>query len=442
MNEDIKEYLFQAESLMSVDKYEEALKYLSKAEEIDNMEAEIYKLKGIVYANLDNYDSARKEFNKILKIKRNDGTTLFHLGILEVLEGNLKKGIEYYNNAIANGFRDVQVYYNLGLAYEEMKENDLAIRNYSRGLRIEPNRFDIRYNLLRLLILNKSFEEALKISDGLIQVNPDVFEGYHYKFMLLLELEKNDEAKKVIDDALEMFPNDVGLALDKVSYMMKMEQYEEALAYLNNIENDFDLNEVEQHELLVKKARIYIAHEDVDNSIQELEQAKECYMKQNVIDTEATSFLMYCYIHKMEYEKAMIEVNNLQHVEDENSYVISSWYLKGFIFKMMGKEEEANKSFEEAIAYYRSKSLKNPSIADYYIFRALALKESGKLEKALELVDYLIEVNHDIAEIHILRAKILFQQGKDNEAKEEYDIAINLDKKYNNFIFEDIFAVK
>ena len=92
MNEDFQEYMIQANALMGQEKYEDAIKYFEKAEQIDNMNIDVYLSKGVAYANLESYEPAKLEFEKVLKISKNNGIALFHLGNIEILSGNWKLG--------------------------------------------------------------------------------------------------------------------------------------------------------------------------------------------------------------------------------------------------------------------------------------------------------------------------------------------------------------
>lgn len=225
--------MIQANALMGQEKYEDAIKYFEKAEQIDNMNIDVYLSKGVAYANLESYEPAKLEFEKVLKISKNNGIALFHLGNIEILSGNRARGIELFNNAIANGFDDAQVYFSLGLMHEEADSDELAIRNYSKAILKDSNRADIRIRKVRLLIKNNLLPEALQTIDELILSNPDVFEGYHLKFLVLVSQEKYDDAENVINDAMKLFPKDAAFALDKASLMITRKEYDAALKYLD-----------------------------------------------------------------------------------------------------------------------------------------------------------------------------------------------------------------
>ena len=299
MNEDFQEYMIQANALMGQEKYEDAIKYFEKAEQIDNMNIDVYLSKGVAYANLESYEPAKLEFEKVLKISKNNGIALFHLGNIEILSGNRARGIELFNNAIANGFDDAQVYFSLGLMHEEADSDELAIRNYSKAILKDSNRADIRIRKVRLLIKNNLLPEALQTIDELILSNPDVFEGYHLKFLVLVSQEKYDDAENVINDAMKLFPKDAAFALDKASLMITRKEYDAALKYLDSIKCDMETDQDIRHSIAMEKSRIYAYQQKMDMAISALEEAKAILIEKNEFDIEATYLLMNCYLNKI-----------------------------------------------------------------------------------------------------------------------------------------------
>lgn len=419
VSEDFQEYMIQANALMGQEKYEEAVKYLQKAEQADNMNIDVYLTKGIAYANLSNYESAKAEFEKVLKISKNNGIALFHLGNIEILMGNKARGIELFNNAIANGYDDAQVYFSLGLMYEEEDSEELAIRNYSRAILKNANRADIRIRKIRLLIKRNLMQEALQSIDELILSNPDVFEGHHLKFLVLVSLDRLDEAEQVISEAMNLFPRDAAFALDKASLMVTRKQYHDALEYLDKIENEMETDQETGHSAAMERARIYSYLEDMENTIKALESARKIFEEHGETDIEAIYLLMNCYLNLENYEQVIAMAQELKKAKEENYYVLAAYYYEPFALKKMGKTEEADKLFEESVSYYRGESLKYPDSADGYAFRIMSLRELGRYEKALELADYLVSVNDKLPEAHTLRATVLEALGRTEEAKEE-----------------------
>ena len=416
-----EEYMNQAKILLGQGKYEAAVHFLNKAETIENMNTEVYILKGICLANEEKIEEAQKEFLKVLKINKKEGVAYFHLGNLEVLKGNRGKGIEYYNNAIANGFDDAQVYFSLGLMNEEDNNPDIAIRNYSKAINKDPKRADIRIRKARLFIQIGQLHEAVQCLDELILSNPDVFEGYHLKYLVLAELKKYDAAQAVLDAAISLFPKDPAFAIDKASLEIVKKNYEKALRMFQQIEEKYELENENKHSIARERARVYAYLEDMDHTIKSLNKAKEIASKLEPprMDLEADYLLMNCYLNTEEYEKVVECARELKKAEGEEYYQLAAYYYEPSALKAMGKETEARKLYEESVSYYRKISLKTPNNVDSYAFRIMSLRQLNQSEKALELADFLVCSNDELPEAHTLRAIVLNDLGRTEEAKKE-----------------------
>lgn len=426
--EELQEYIIQANTLMGQENYEAAIAYFEKAQALDQLNVGIYLSKGVAYANMEDYEMAKQEFEKVLKINKKEGVAYFHLGNLEMLMGNKARGIELYNNAIANGFDDAQVYFSLGLMHEEEGSEDLAIRNYSKAILKDPNRADIRIRKVRLYIKNQHYPEAIQALDELILSNPDVFEGYHLKFLTLVQQGMLKEAEEVVEEAMKLFPKDTGFALDKASLLITKKMYQEAVAYLDDIVLNMETDEELKRSIFMEKARAFAFLEDMDKTIECLEQVRENSLsKENPrLDLEAVYLLMNCYLNNEDFDKSLERAREIKKVKEESYYSLAAYYYEPFVLKMQGRNEEANKLFEESVSLYRSISLKYPDNIDSYAFRIMSLRELGKYEKALELADYLLAVKSNAAESHILRATVLEGLGRDSQAKEERAKAASL----------------
>lgn len=393
-----------------------------------NEEFQEYMIQGKALLGQEKYEEAKIQFEKALKINKKEGIVYFHLGNIEMLAGNKVRGIELYNNAIAYGFDDAQVYYSLGLMYEEEDNDNLAIRNYSKAIIKDPNRADIRIRKVRLFIKNQHYPEAIQALDEMLLSNPDVFEGYHLKFLVLVEQQKLKEAEEVIDAAMSLFPKDSGFAIDKASLFITKKEYNHAIEYLNKICDEMEVDLDAQHSIEMEKARAYAFLENMDKTIEALEKARTISLSYEIprLDIEALYLLMNCYFNNENFEKVLEYAREIKKVEDEDYYVIAAYYYEPLALKLMGQVDEANRLFEEAVAYYRGKSLKYPNNVDSYAFRIMALRELGRNEKALELADYLVMVNDNLAESHTLRATILEELGRLEEAKVERVKAVSL----------------
>lgn len=420
-NLETQEYLLQSKTLMGQEKYEQALTFLQKAEQADRMNIEVYLSKGICYANMDLIEQAKGEFEKALKVNRKSGLALFHLGNIYMLEGDRAKGIEAYNNAIANGYDDAQVFFTIGLVYEEEGNNDLALRNYIKAIHKDPTRPDARIRKIRMLIRAGEAQQALESIDEMLLACPDVFEGYHLRFLLLLEAGKLEDAESTIEGAMQIFPQDVGFAIDKAMLMVARKQYKEALAYLDQIEQTMDVDIVDQRSIAMQKAKIAADNGDMVKTIEALERAKQISLSlgKESLDCESTYMLVNCYIASEQFEKALENARLLKSVENINQFSVPAWYYEPYILKLMDKKQEAEPLYKESVEKFRRLSLENPGNLDFYVFRILCLRDTEQYEKALELCDYLVALQDEVAEVHAVKAVVLLAMGRKDEAAQE-----------------------
>ena len=419
-NVQAQEYLTQGSMLDMQEKYEEALEYYNKAIAEDSMYLDAYIAKGAVLANLERLDEAEKQFQNALKVNRTSALAYFHLGNISLMKEDMAMGFENYNKAIANGFDDAQIYYNIGLMHEETGEPDLAIRSYTKAISKDALRPDIRLRKAELLIQSGDMPEALQTLDELILSNPDVFEGYHTKFTVLMHMGKFDEADELLKSAIELFPDDIDFVIDRSSLLIEQGKTDEAIKLLKDIEKDSIGDDATQYKVYMERARIFAAKQEVDKAITELENAKSVAIKNDDYDTESQFLLINCYVAKNDFEKVLDYSRELlEKAEEDDYYFTTTRYYEPFALKKLGRTDESNKLYAEVIDDLRSISLSNPGNLETYLLRALCHTDIEEYDKALDLVDYIIQLKPEVPEPRYQRIAILEAMGKTDEAAEE-----------------------
>ena len=91
---------------------------------------------------------------------------------------------------------------------------------------------------------------------------------------------------------------------------------------------------------------------------------------------------------------------------------------------------------KEAISLYRLSTLDDPTAIDAYLYRSMCLKELEKYDEALEMLEFIENLNNKVAEIYTLRADIYNITNRQTLAKEElekaYVIKPELRKAFEN----------
>lgn len=74
--------------------------------------------------------------------------------------GDYSTAIESYQNLIGEGYRQAEIYYNLGNCYSAKGDRGHAVINYERALRLDPHNRDTRHNLA---LISKPVEDAITV---------------------------------------------------------------------------------------------------------------------------------------------------------------------------------------------------------------------------------------------------------------------------------------
>lgn len=71
------------------------------------------------------------------------------------------------------GLDNLDLNYNLGFAYQKLKDNDKAIKEYTAILDVDPRDIDVRFNLAQIYEKQKDFDAAIKEYQTILKFDPD-----------------------------------------------------------------------------------------------------------------------------------------------------------------------------------------------------------------------------------------------------------------------------
>ena len=172
---------FREDPVMS--KYYEAQYYVIKGE-LDiasdilsklvytNNEAYLSELLGEVYYEVDQFESARKCYDKALLLDQNRVKALIGLGNIYFISGNNKLAENYYQQAVDKFPQNVDALTSLAKLHGYLGNTKKSYEYFQKILTLDKNNSDVIYNLGIILANKGKFEEAEKLLKKALSSNP------------------------------------------------------------------------------------------------------------------------------------------------------------------------------------------------------------------------------------------------------------------------------
>ncbi len=418
----------QGVMLLKSGNHEAAKAKFDKAIEIDPMLMDSYKNCGDYYMSMQKYQEAKNMYKKALLIEKN-GLLYFLYGNACFMNDELHEGLENYNMAISEGFDGEEMMFFMGMAYEHLNDDNMALRYFRKACIKNPSRPDYIVKKIGVLVRLGMYESANESTDELLAKAPEMFDGYHIKTQLLLHEEKYDEAITFAKAASERFPEDSDLLYDYAKALSLAKKLEEAIKVIDSAKAMKYFADAKRQFVLLE-GQIFA---ECNNYEKAIACCDECIAleAESGFDGEARFMLMNLYLAEPNYQKAFDQAVEIVKQDAEDLYYYAALYYRPFCSKQLGNSDEASKFYKEANSIYRLATLKNPAAIDIYLYRAMCLKDMEEYDKSLEMLDFIAGLSNQIAEVHTIRADIYRIQGRKSLAEEELQKAYQIKPELN-----------
>lgn len=404
----------QARILMTADKMEEAKALLEQAVAADPSCPEVYEHFGAWCMVQGDFAGARGQFKKGLLLDKNSGVTHFNLGNAYLMLGELENCIESYNRALTNGYDTAGMQYYMALAYEEMGNYDLVLRHLNRAIAKDPADPNFKVKKAYVLIGMHRQDEALQVARDIVESCPELYDGYHIRTNLLQAKGDYEGALESAQEAMTLFPNDVGLCMDEIRCLALCGRLEEADKRLSEA-TQMAYFEEEKTKFYQLQAEMKAQTGDYDGAI---EAAKACRGEDGTLTGEAAQLLMEVLSAAQRYEELLEVANEIYGQEREDVCYRSAIFFRAAALEKLGRTEEAQAAYREAVTLYRTMTLARPELGDAYLYRAMAHRALGEYEKALEMTNFLITLDPTQSEPYTIQALVYEAMGETAKADE------------------------
>ncbi|MBF0380746.1 MAG: tetratricopeptide repeat protein [Magnetococcales bacterium] len=331
-------------------------------------------------SQINNFLASLQQKQRIKRGKNspNKFKKLFQQGIAEHQNGQLKKAIESYKNALGLEPENTALLSNIGLALHSLGRINDSIEAYQQAIAIQPGHPQANYNLGNILKEQNNNTAAIEHYKVAISAQPNYLEAYDNLGILLKELRNFDEAVKYLNMALSIKP-DNSITL----YNLGSALYEQG----------------------------------------NIAEAIECYKKAIVIDKnyyQAHHNLGTALQSKKELDQAIVSFKNAIRIKPDYANAYSNI---GDVLTEQGKLDKAAVYLEKAITI-------QPTLAQAHNNLAVVLHKQGDLAASVACCQKALAIKPDFAQAFFNMGVALQDQNRLEEAIDSFSKAVSLEKDY------------
>lgn len=171
-----------------LDNNDSAFFYYTKAHEIAPDEITVLENYASLCFNIDKFDIAEGLYQKILIADPKNAPAKARLGDIFGQKKEFQTAVDYYNQALELESDNCNLWFNLGILYfRELKDNDNAIRAFSRSADLCPEDANGHINLCVAYIEAGKLDEAQNILETFTEDFPGECAGWDLYFKVLMK---------------------------------------------------------------------------------------------------------------------------------------------------------------------------------------------------------------------------------------------------------------
>ncbi|OPF20296.1 hypothetical protein B1L04_02545 [Microcystis aeruginosa KW] len=359
--------------------YEQALTVINQAISLVPNNPNYYNEKWAVLSELKRYDEGLAAITQAIDLAPR-AAWYVNRGILYRRQQKYELALDDYNKAIKLNPNHANAYNNRGNLYQDLQKYELALDDFNKAIEINPNFAILYYNRGNLYYNQKKYELALSDINKGIELNPNYAEAYYNRGNLYYDLQKYELALSDINKAIELNPN-------------------LAEAYNNR-------------GLLYKDLQKYdLALSDYSKAIDINPNLAEAYVNRGVL-------------YRLQ-EKYDLALSDYSKAIDINPKFAGTYYNRGVLYRLQEKYDLALADWNKAIEI-------NPNYAEAYVNRGVLYFGQKKYELALSDYNQAIDINPNLAQAYLGRGGLYAILGQPEKAKIDLQQAAILFLQQNN----------
>lgn len=187
--------------------HEDCLTFLNGFVEKEPNFAEAYNNRGNAYSDLNQLETAIKDYNKAIELNSNNAGAYYNRGNAHRKLNQYAKAIEDYSKAIEKNPKFGIAYDNRGVTYGRLNQYEKAFKDFEKAIELNPNDA-VAYNNRGLTYAKlNQLERAIEDYNRAIELNPNYADAYNNRGIAYAVLNQMERAVKDYNKAIELNPN-------------------------------------------------------------------------------------------------------------------------------------------------------------------------------------------------------------------------------------------
>lgn len=190
-------------SFFALNEYEEALKYVEQAAQLNSKDPDLLVLYGRILTALGEYDEARKKFFTLLLAQPNNVEGKFGLGEIELLTGKNREAAAVYLETLKIAPANKEALIKLVNIYMDQKDWSTAELYLELALKKHASDPHIHYEAGKYYSSKKNWPVAEKFLNTALALNPENFKAHYILGKDYLHRELYDKSLENFEKALK-----------------------------------------------------------------------------------------------------------------------------------------------------------------------------------------------------------------------------------------------
>ncbi|MEZ5194860.1 MAG: tetratricopeptide repeat protein [Bacteroidales bacterium] len=180
------------------EEYNEALKDIVSALEIDSTKAEYFVVISDVYLGLGKLNLSVMALDKAIELDPDNTKAYLRMAENSIIFRDYKKALDYIDKVIQLNSLESKAYFLRGVIFLENKDTIRGIRNFQKAIDVNQDYLEAHYQLGMLYALKKN-KLAIDYFNNVLNIEPENIEVLYYLAMFYQETDDYENALKIYE---------------------------------------------------------------------------------------------------------------------------------------------------------------------------------------------------------------------------------------------------